>query len=953
MSDRIVVKGAREHNLKDLDVSLPRDQLVVITGLSGSGKSSLAFDTIYAEGQRRYVESLSAYARQFLDQLEKPDVDSIEGLSPAISIEQKSTSRNPRSTVGTVTEVYDYLRLLFATVGKPNCFNCGKEIASQSASQIADRVMKLPSKSRVEILAPVVRGRKGEYRRELSDLRKQGFVRVRIDGETMELGGDVRLSRNVNHDIEVVVDRLLMRSGIDKRLADSLEVALKLADDTVIVSSRPPGSGSHWSEETFSRKFACAACGVSYPEISPRMFSFNSPHGACPDCNGVGKSTAFDPALLIADPKVAVSKGAIAPWGKRLATKYARSVTKISEAFGATASTAYEDLPDAARELILHGPTGGDAPAKAPGGLARGRRFPGILPLLMRRYRESESDFVRTDLEKFMSEMVCETCDGRRLRREAYHVLVSKTPIHEISGLPVAAALERLRGLKLARKQQEIAKLVLREIIERLEFMVDVGLGYLSLDRPTGTLSGGESQRIRLATQIGAGLSGVLYVLDEPSIGLHPRDNHRLLESLRKLTDSGNSVIVVEHDADTIVAADYVVDMGPGAGVTGGYIVSSGTPAEVMQDAASLTGGYLVGRESIPVPVERKTGSGQCLTIRGATHNNLKDVTVEFPLGRMTCVTGVSGSGKSSLVVDTLHAALANQLHGASHEVGTAEAVEGIEQVDKVIDIDQTPIGRTPRSNPATYTGLFTDIRDLFAMLPRITNARLHGRPLLLQCEGRPLRRLQRRRNASYRNAFSPRYLRALRCLRWTSVQSRNPSGSLQRQEHCRCSRDDGGRGEGVFVVDTLGQAETRYGQFGRVGLRASWTVGDHTFGRRGPAYQAGQRTGAKGHRQDGLHTRRADHRAALRGREESARGIGPLGGCGQYGDRHRAPHRCHQDCRLRDRHRPRGRGAGGRGSRSWNPGRSGRLSGVLYGAISSARTRAESRLRLLSRAHP
>jgi len=719
LSDHIVVKGAREHNLKDLDVELPRDKLVVITGLSGSGKSSLAFDTIYAEGQRRYVESLSAYARQFLDQMEKPDVDSIEGLSPAIAIEQKSTNRNPRSTVGTVTEIYDYLRLLYATVGKPHCFNCGKEIASQSAAQIAERVMKLPAKSRVEILAPVVRGRKGEYRRELNELRKQGFVRARIDGETVELGGDLRLARNVNHDIEIVVDRILMRSGIERRLSDSLEVALKLADDNVVVCSRAPGSGSRWSEETFSRKFACARCGVSYPEISPRMFSFNSPHGACPDCNGVGKSTAFDPALIVADGKLPVSKGAIAPWGKRLATKYARPITKISEAFGATASTAYADLPPQARDLILHGASAsGDAAKKAPAQLARGRRFPGILPILMRRYRESESDFVRTDLEKFMSEMICETCDGRRLRREAYHVLVSTIPIHEISSLPVGAALEVLRGLKLGRKQQEVAKLVLREIVERLEFMVDVGLNYLSLDRPTGTLSGGESQRIRLATQIGAGLSGVLYVLDEPSIGLHPRDNHRLLASLRRLTDAGNTVLVVEHDADTIVAADYVVDMGPGAGVTGGHIVACGTPNDVMQDAESLTGGYLVGRETIPVPSARKQGSGQSLIIRGASHHNLKDVTAEFPLGRMTCVTGVSGSGKSSLVVDTLHASLANALHGAGHEVGRTTAIEGIEHVDKVIDIDQTPIGRTPRSNTATYTGLFTDIRDLFAMLP-------------------------------------------------------------------------------------------------------------------------------------------------------------------------------------------------------------------------------------------
>jgi excinuclease ABC subunit A len=719
LNDHIVVKGAREHNLKDLEVSLPRDKLVVITGLSGSGKSSLAFDTIYAEGQRRYVESLSAYARQFLDQMEKPDVDSIEGLSPAISIEQKTTTRNPRSTVGTITEVYDYLRLLYATIGTPHCFNCGKVIASQTAAQIADRVLKLPAKSRIEILAPVVRGRKGEYRRELNELRKQGFVRARIDGENVELGGDLRLARNVNHDIEVIVDRIMMRSGVERRVSDSLEVALRLADDTVVVLSRPPGSGSRWSEETYSRKFACADCGVSYPEISPRMFSFNSPHGACPDCNGVGKSTAFDPLLIVSDPKVALTKGAIGPWGKRLATKYSRPVSKICEAFGVSATTAYEDLPEQALELILHGPQGSsDGKTKSPAPLARGRKFPGILPILMRRYRESESDFVRTDLEKFMSEKQCETCTGRRLRREAYHVLIAKTAISEVVAMPVAGALEHLRGVKLTRRQQDIAKLVMREIIERLEFMVDVGLNYLSLDRATGTLSGGESQRIRLATQIGVGLSGVLYVLDEPSIGLHPRDNHRLLESLRRLTESGNTVLVVEHDADTIVAADYVVDMGPGAGVTGGHIVSAGTPDHVINDENSLTGGYLSGRESIDVPNKRRSGKCESLVVRGAGHHNLRDVTAEFPLGRMTCVTGVSGSGKSSLVIDTLYAQLANELHNASHDVGSVGCIEGLEHVDKVIDIDQTPIGRTPRSNPATYTGLFTDIRDLFAMLP-------------------------------------------------------------------------------------------------------------------------------------------------------------------------------------------------------------------------------------------
>ena len=603
MSDRIVVKGAREHNLKDLEVSLPRDQLVVITGLSGSGKSSLAFDTIYAEGQRRYVESLSAYARQFLDQMEKPDVDSIEGLSPAISIEQKN--HQPQPSLDRRHHHRD-LRLPEALVcdgWQTALLQLREEIASQSVGQIADRVGKLPAKTRVEILAPVVRGRKGEYRRELNDLRKAGFVRARIDGETVELSSDLRLARNVNHDIDVVVDRILMRSGVERRLSDSLEVALKLADDTVTVLSRPPGSGSRWSEETYSRKFACADCGVSYPEISPRMFSFNSPHGACPDCNGVGKSTAFDATLLIADAKLAISKGAIGPWGKRLSTKYSRPITKICEAFGATGSTAYEDLPEEARELILNGPPASpEDGVKTPAQLARGRRFPGILPILMRRYRESESEFVRNDLEKFMAEMVCETCDGRRLRREAYHVLVAKTPIDQISGLPVGSrprtAARNEASAKAARDRQAGDSRDSRT----LGVQTDVGLGYLSLDRPTGTLSGGEGQRIRLATQIGAGLSGVLYVLDEPSIGLHPRDNHRLLASLRRLTDSGNTVIVVEHDADTIAAADFVVDMGPGAGVSGGHIVASGTPGDVINDSASLTGAYLSAVRASPYP---------------------------------------------------------------------------------------------------------------------------------------------------------------------------------------------------------------------------------------------------------------------------------------------------------------------------------------------------------------
>jgi excinuclease ABC subunit A len=720
LSSRIVVKGAREHNLRNVDVTMPRDRLVVVTGLSGSGKSSLAFDTIYAEGQRRYVESLSAYARQFLDQMEKPDVDSIEGLSPAIAIEQKTTSRNPRSTVGTATEVYDFLRLLYSTIGRPHCYQCGREIASQSVGQIAERILAAPAKSRVEVLAPFVRGRKGEYRRELADLRKQGFVRARIDGETVDLDADIKLSKNTNHTIEIVVDRLMVRSGIERRLSDSLEVALKLGADTVTVRSRPPGTGSKWTEKTYSRRFACPECDVSYPEISPRMFSFNSPLGACPECNGIGRTTAFDRAKIVADASLPVSKGALAPWGKRLSEKYKRQVAKICGEHDVPADTPYGELPDIVRERILEGR------AAIPPGMPKpkGRAFPGVFGILMRRYRESESEWVRGELEKFMAETRCPVCSGRRLREEAHHILIDGAPISEISSLPVDRALERLTSLKLAKRERTIAKLVLREITERLEFMVQVGLSYLSLDRPTGTLSGGEGQRIRLATQIGAGLSGVLYVLDEPSIGLHPRDNERLLGSLRRLTKSGNTVLVVEHDADTIESADYVIDMGPGAGRFGGDVVSHGTPAAVIADEDSLTGAFLSGRESIAVPAERRKGNGSQLVVRGARHHNLRGVDVEFPLGTMICVTGVSGSGKSSLVIDTLYAALAAEKHRAETVPGDADAIEGMDAVDKVIDIDQAPIGRTPRSNPATYTGLFSDIRDLFAML---TDSRMRG----------------------------------------------------------------------------------------------------------------------------------------------------------------------------------------------------------------------------------
>jgi len=720
MNNRIVIKGAREHNLRDIDVTIPRDKLVVITGLSGSGKSSLAFDTIYAEGQRRYVESLSAYARQFLDQMEKPDVDSIEGLSPAISIEQKTVSRNPRSTVGTATEIYDYLRLLYATVGRPHCFTCGREIGAQSTGQIVEQLMRLATKTRVEVLAPLVRGRKGEYRRELADVRKQGFTRARIDGESVDLSVEHKLSKTVRHTIEIVVDRLILRPGIERRLGESVEVALRLGEDTVTVVSREPGE-SRDTERTFSRRFACPECGVSYPEISPRLFSFNSPHGACPQCGGLGRSTSFDQALLVSAPEMSLAQGAVGPWNKRLVEKYARPVARLCELHKVAASTPFGSMPERLRNAVLFGPDQRDAARLKSTG---GRVFRGIVPILLRRYRESESDWVRTDLERFMIEKTCEACDGRRLRPEAYHVRIDDRGIDGITSVPIERAVEFLRAVKLGRREQEIAKLVMREIVERMDFMLDVGLGYLSLDRPTGTLSGGEGQRIRLATQIGAGLSGVLYVLDEPSIGLHPRDNTRLLASLRRLTDSGNSVLVVEHDADTIASADWVVDMGPGAGRAGGAVVAEGTPAQVTAAPESLTGRFLSGVERIEVPSVRREGRDEQLVVRGARLNNLKNVDVAFPLGKITCVTGVSGSGKSSLVVDTLYAALAQRLHGAGTPVTDVDAVEGIEHVDKVIDIDQAPIGRTPRSNPATYTGVFTDIRDLFAMLPE---ARMSG----------------------------------------------------------------------------------------------------------------------------------------------------------------------------------------------------------------------------------
>ncbi|BCR02998.1 UvrABC system protein A [Desulfuromonas versatilis] len=720
MPDKIIIKGACEHNLKNIDVEIPRDQLVVITGVSGSGKSTLAFDTIYAEGQRRYVESLSAYARQFLEQMEKPDVESIEGLSPAISIEQKTTSKNPRSTVGTVTEIYDYLRLLFARVGRVHCSGCGKEIASQTVEQMVDRILAMPEKTRLMLLAPMVRGRKGEYRKELKQLQADGFVRVRIDGEMYELPEVPALDKNKKHDIEVVVDRLIVKEGIAARLADSLETALRLADGIVRVET--VGGES----QLFSEQHACVECGISYPEITPRMFSFNNPHGACPDCHGLGTRMYFDPELVVPNPGLSLREGAILPWESRTGVYYQQLIEALGDHYQFDLRTPFAELPAKVQETLLRG----SGKEKVRFFFDQGGRrhfyekaFEGVIPNLERRYHETDSENVRESLERFMNVMPCPTCDGARLRKESLFVRIGGKSIREVTALSIVEAEAFFAELSFSAKEAEIARRVLKEIRERLSFLTHVGLDYLALDRTSGTLSGGEGQRIRLATQVGSSLVGVLYILDEPSIGLHQRDNRRLLETLKRLRDLGNTVLVVEHDEETILEADHVIDMGPGAGVNGGRIVAQGTPQQVLAHPDSLTGRYLSGDLSIALPAQRRA-SERFLTIKGARENNLKGIDVAIPLGVMTCVTGVSGSGKSTLVIDTLYRALSQRLYRAKEKAGRVDDILGLDQLDKVIDIDQSPIGRTPRSNPATYTGVFTDVRDLFAQLPE---AKLRG----------------------------------------------------------------------------------------------------------------------------------------------------------------------------------------------------------------------------------
>ncbi|MCM3787373.1 excinuclease ABC subunit UvrA [Domibacillus indicus] len=711
--DHISVKGARAHNLKNIDITIPRDQLVVLTGLSGSGKSSLAFDTIYAEGQRRYVESLSAYARQFLGQMDKPDVDSIEGLSPAISIDQKTTSRNPRSTVGTVTEIYDYLRLLYARVGRPICPIHDIEITSQTIGQMVDRVMELEERTKIQVLAPVVSGRKGTHAKVFEDIKRQGYVRVRVNGDMHDLEEEIELEKNKKHSIEVIIDRIVVKEGVEARLADSIETALRLGEGNVIVDVIGE------EEMLFSEHHACPHCGFSVGELEPRMFSFNSPFGACPSCDGLGMKKKADADLVVPDKDLTLNENAIAPWEPISSQYYPQLLKAVCTHYKIDMDTAWKDLPEEHKDKLLNG-SGKDRIRfryENDFGQIRDNHivFEGVISNVERRYKETSSDYIREQMEKYMGESKCPTCKGQRLKKESLAVKINDLTISDTTAFSIQEAADFFRDIELTEKEMQIARLVLREICERLGFLIDVGLDYLTLSRAAGTLSGGEAQRIRLATQIGSRLTGVLYILDEPSIGLHQRDNDRLIRTMQNMRDIGNTLIVVEHDEDTMIAADYLIDIGPGAGVHGGSVIAAGTPEEVMKNEKSLTGQYLSGDKYIPLPEERRKPDGRWVEVIGAKENNLKNVKAKFPLGVFTAVTGVSGSGKSTLINEILYKALAQKLNRAKARPGAHKEVKGIDQLDKVIDIDQSPIGRTPRSNPATYTGVFDDIRDVFA----------------------------------------------------------------------------------------------------------------------------------------------------------------------------------------------------------------------------------------------
>ena len=711
----IVIRGARQHNLKDIDVTIPRNKLVVITGLSGSGKSTLAFDTIYAEGQRRYVESLSTYARQFLEKMDKPDVDSIEGLSPAISIQSRSTSKNPRSTVGTVTEIYDYLRLLFARIGHPFCPKCNLPITSQTINQVVDQIMKFEDQCKIQILSPVVDGRKGEHTNLLDRLRKEGFVRVEIDGDIMLLDSDIKLDKNKKHSIRVIIDRLIVGKTIRRRLTDSLELAFTLSDGLAIVDLIGE------TEHLFSQRASCPVCGFSFPPLTPQMFSFNNPLGACKECGGLGIKMYFDPDLIVPDPDLSLREGAIGPWADRHSVYFQQMLDSLVQHYGIDLYTPFRELPEQVQKAFLYGSGKEEIRFYFDRDDRRHfykKPFEGIIPNLNRRYHETDSSISKEWIERFMNIRPCPQCNGARLRGESLAVKIGGKSISEVTSFSINKAQEYFQGLKLTEKEGTIGRQILKETIKRLGFLNSVGLDYISLDRSTSTLSGGEEMRIRLATQIGSSLSGVLYVLDEPSIGLHHRDNNKLLQTLKRLKELGNTVLVVEHDPETILSADYIVDMGPGAGEHGGHVIFTGTPAEIVKDESSLTGQYLSGRLSIPVPALRRKGNGKEIVIEGAAENNLKNIDVTIPLGAFTCITGVSGSGKSSLINQILYPALAQKFYHSKEMVGRMKRIRGSEYLDKAINIDQNPIGRTPRSNPATYTGVFTHIRDLFSRLP-------------------------------------------------------------------------------------------------------------------------------------------------------------------------------------------------------------------------------------------
>ena len=857
MLDRITVHGARQHNLKNIDVEIPRNAFTVITGLSGSGKSSLAFDTIYAEGQRRYVETLSTYARQFLDQMERPDVDSIDGLSPAISIEQKTTSRSPRSTVGTITEVYDYLRLLYSSIGVPHCPVCGNQISCQTTGQILQQVLALKSGERIMVIAPVVRGRKGEYKKDLEKFARQGYVRARIDGVLRSLDEEIVLDKRRNHTIEVVVDRLLVKSGIEKRLEASIETATGLANGLVLIAV------VNGEERLYSRKLACTECGAGIPELEPRSFSFNSPYGACEECHGLGSQWTFDPAKLVADPSKPLLEGIAVAAGSAYMEE---RIGEVAREYHVNLSKPFEELPRKSQDLLREA----------------------VVANLNESYQGASENY-RQWLEEYMSPVQCPACKGLRLRPASLAVRVKNFSIAEFTALPIARALVTVRNWEFSERETEIAGRALDEIRRRLEFLSAVGLDYLSLDRSAATLAGGEAQRIRLATQIGSKLRGVLYVLDEPSIGLHPRDNGRLLETLARLRDMGNTVLVVEHDAETIQRADYVIDLGPGAGRLGGKLVAAGDPARIAANPDSLTGRYLSGALEIPAPLERRSPGEKKLVVRGARQHNLKNIDVEVPLGLLTVVTGVSGSGKSTLVNEILYRRLAAEIYGSHEEPGDHDAIEGMGNIDKVIRIDQSPIGRTPRSNPATYTGLFTPIRDLYAMLPesrergykpgRFSFNVKGGR--CEACQGDGLKRIEMN--------FLPGCLRHLRRLPRPPLQPRNLAGEIQGPFHCRpAGRHRGGSPEshGEPAADPRQAADAeRCGP----GLYPPGPVLHHALRRRGAAHQAGQGAEQAADRPHLLPARRAHHGPALRRRSQAARRAPAPGGAGQHGGGDRA----------------------------------------------------------------